>query len=406
MISTVYSNYVLELSIVMGILYGYYWLFMKQEKWYQINRFYLLGACILAIILPMIEIELSFLKPMSSWVEWGISLQEVLISEHLMEVAAEDKESYLLYIYFLGVGLSLLFFLIRLLKLIYFIRHATPIRSNSSYSMIFTKGKVPTSSFLHFLFWDETTDLGKKQQDQLIAHELCHIRERHSWDLLFMQLIQIVLWFHPLVYLIHRDLIQTHEYIADRKALQQSDPDSYQELLLSQMFGRQLAYTHSFFHQPLKNRIMMLHKQSSRKISALKYGAILPLILVLGFTISCTNEQVVEETLVSVKEKTSVIQLTGEEIPDPKPINMQEVQKEIGYPQELRDEGIQGEVLIKVMVNTQGKYVKHEVVKSPNDKLTAAVVKHIDKIRFDPADKDGKKVSFWATIPFRFKLLN
>ena len=403
MIST-YSAYILELSLVMGVMYAYYWLLMKRESWYQSNRFFLIGTCLLALILPLIEVELSFWQPVSNWVGWGMTLDEVAIGVEVVKTAGLNKEFLLMGIYLLGAGLSLTFFLIRLWKLIRFIRSSPTIENNTEYRMILTGGKLQTSSFLHYLLWNECLVLNEKQREQLIEHELCHIRERHSWDLLFMQLMQIILWFHPFVYLIRRDLIQTHEYLADRKAAQQSDPNSYQELLLSQMFGRQLAYTHSFFHQPLKNRIMMLHKQSSRKISALKYGAILPLVLVLGFMISCTSAELADAIPVNIDESGAVAQLDTDD--EPKPINMREVQREIGYPKELRTEGIQGDVFIKVMVNSEGEYVKHEVVSSPNDKLTAAVEAHIDKIRFNPVEKDGKKVSFWATIPFRFKLLN
>lgn len=90
---------------------------------------------------------------------------------------------------------------------------------------------------------------------------------------------------------------------------------------------------------------------------------------------------------------------------EPQPINMNEVAKEIGYPQVLKDAAIEGNVVIRVLVDEFGKYQKHIVINKIHPALSAEVEKHIAKLKFTPAIQGGKAIKFWVNIPFNFKLL-
>ena len=90
----------------------------------------------------------------------------------------------------------------------------------------------------------------------------------------------------------------------------------------------------------------------------------------------------------------------------PEPLNMAEVQKTIGYPKEARDQKIQGQVVARVLVDQEGNYVEHTWIKEEPQILADAVEKELDQLRFEPAQHQGKSVSFWVSIPFSFRLLD
>lgn len=91
---------------------------------------------------------------------------------------------------------------------------------------------------------------------------------------------------------------------------------------------------------------------------------------------------------------------------EPKPMNMGDIQRSIGYPQTSRDAGLQGVVIPRVLVDSMGNYVTHTVIKRSAPSLTIAVEKEIHKLKFTPAIQDGKAIPFWVNIPFNFKLLD
>lgn len=91
---------------------------------------------------------------------------------------------------------------------------------------------------------------------------------------------------------------------------------------------------------------------------------------------------------------------------EPVPVNIDDIKNLIGYPQIARDAGIQGQVVVRVLVNKTGNYDRHKVVKSVHPILDEAVQKHLSKLKFTPAIQGGRPIKFWVNIPFNFKLLN
>lgn len=90
---------------------------------------------------------------------------------------------------------------------------------------------------------------------------------------------------------------------------------------------------------------------------------------------------------------------------EPKPVNMDNIQRAIGYPQIARDAGIEGQVVIRVLVDEKGNYVRHKVLNGVHPILEKAVEDKINQLRFTPAIQGGKPIPFWVNIPFAFKLL-
>ncbi|MFN0202292.1 MAG: energy transducer TonB [Bacteroidia bacterium] len=88
----------------------------------------------------------------------------------------------------------------------------------------------------------------------------------------------------------------------------------------------------------------------------------------------------------------------------PKPVNMDDVRKAIGYPQVAREAGIEADVQLRILVDEFGNYVKHLVTKPGHPLLLKEVEKHVTGLKFSPAVQGGKPIKFWVNIPFKFKL--
>ena len=85
---------------------------------------------------------------------------------------------------------------------------------------------------------------------------------------------------------------------------------------------------------------------------------------------------------------------------------MDAVRKIIGYPDIARDANIQGQVVVRVLVDEKGNYRKHKMIKKVHPILADAVEQNLSKLKFSPAIQGNKPIKFWVNIPFRFKLMN
>ena len=114
---------------------------------------------------------------------------------------------------------------------------------------------------------------------EILIHELAHIRNRHSWDLLLADLCIFVQWFNPAAWLLKQELQNIHEYEADETVLREGvNARNYQMLLIKKAVGTRLySMANNFNHSSLKKRITMMLKEKSNPWARAKYLYILPL---------------------------------------------------------------------------------------------------------------------------------
>lgn len=142
--------------------------------------------------------------------------------------------------------------------------------------MVYVNEENTAYSFFNYLF------IGKNTSDinTITRHELVHIQQKHSADILFTELVKIISWFNPLVYQLQNSLKAIHEYIADAQtAASDEDKLTYSTFLLNNAYGLQgLPVSNSFFnYNLLKNRITMLNQKRSGNLAGLKYLITMPL---------------------------------------------------------------------------------------------------------------------------------
>jgi hypothetical protein len=270
--------YLAEANLYLGVFYLAYCLFLHKETHYLLNRVYLLFSSIIAFVLPLLQ--LGILKPVTAVTPIIIDLPLVVIHYKVPLAEVVPVHHYftfqngLLGVYLLGVVVLTVFLSIKLYRL-FKLTHEKSAIIHDRYKLIRIGESNTAFSFFNCLF------IGTKASDTetIIRHELVHIRQKHSVDIILLELIKIINWFNPLVYLLQNSLKTVHEYIADEQtALLENDPLTYSAFLVNNAYGISgPSITQSFFnYNLLKKRIIMLHQKRSGSLARLKYLVTVP----------------------------------------------------------------------------------------------------------------------------------
>jgi len=298
--------YPFRMLLVSALFYGYYQLFLRNKAFHTYNRWYLLASVLSPLLLPLVHIPLQF-----PWINarkpGGVI--SILWADDAPRAAGASLSPDLHLFFFnaqsliiMVSGLIALVLLARLIRSIYRIirtarkypsTHIGPIRLLKT-----TEAGAPFS-FLHWLFWDERIDLNEGPGRLIFLHESYHIRQRHTLDILGLEIVRRLCWFNPFFHWTHREIKLLHEFGADEYALlggQQSEQrHDYAELLVWQSVGLRQAssITHSFFHNQLKRRITMITQNPLKPSGPLTRIMALPLlVLLLGIFASAPAQDI------------------------------------------------------------------------------------------------------------------
>ncbi|MBO3700643.1 M56 family metallopeptidase [Roseivirga sp. E12] len=293
--------YALESATCLAILYLAYYFLLRREKSFQYNRFYLLAAILFSVTFPLLEIDYNPANTpavLNSIHQVGNEVGSEPIIEadkaYSYTITAQSERPFLLWweallVLYVGgvtIGLAKLLLQIRSFKeIIWFKRHRTRYKVKGDYFLVKTDGSMPTFSFFKYLFWDNTIALTNEEKQQVMDHEMVHIKEKHSYDIMFIELLKVLFWFNPFMYLYKLLLEESHEYLADRKVALQTGKDVYSRLLVKTVFRKMgLEYGSYFGKNQTVKRVQMLAK--NKKVNFLRLLIPLPLIALLFFIFS------------------------------------------------------------------------------------------------------------------------
>ncbi len=378
--------YLLESSLFLLLLGLLYLPLMKQRSWPGFHRIYLLAAPAIALMLPV-------LRTWSPWLadgaiaEWTMPVQTIAAGS-ATAIGNHNPYQWLWLAYALP-ALALLTY-----RVIQWTRLLVKIKSwpQNQDGMILTNGKLPTSACFGYILWDEEEQLSEQDRAYILTHERAHVRLGHTWDLLWYHLLGSLLWFHPLLPFARRELLLVHELQADREAVGGVPNKGYLQLLV-----RRTLQTRPSLVQPFGPSFLKARARAIASRSPIVRSGYLVLVLA-GLMILALGPHFSMMAMPGIEENVEVDRGPG-------PLNMAEVQRAIGYPQEARDQGIEGMVVARILVDESGNYVRHEWAKAEPALLVEAVEQEIAQLEFTPAQKDGKPVWFWVNLPFNFKLL-
>jgi biopolymer transport protein ExbD len=309
--------YLIESGIVLCLFYLGYITLLRKETYYNFIRLYLVLSIILSSCIPIIHLNLEtnksagFEKPVEqirrfkSFYErlvylTGVEYDYEQTREPHTNDVLQDKvlktgrgieitnkltllQKIILWIYLSG----LLFFLMRFIYLLAWLNNYA--RKNTSecidgYELVNTQDKVPSFSFFNRVYINKN-ELTPIEFKQVLAHELIHVKQKHSLDLLIAQAMTIFQWFNPLVWRLQKSMKIVHEYIADRKVVEQGyELFDYQSLLLSQLVSiRSVELVNNFNLLSIKKRIAMMNKTKSGKMAKLKAFLVIPILVAAFF---------------------------------------------------------------------------------------------------------------------------
>ncbi|WP_438945171.1 N-acetylmuramoyl-L-alanine amidase [Sediminibacterium sp.] len=311
--TTIY--YFLQVVFCSAIMMGYYWLVLRDNKFHQYNRFYLLAIAVLSWLIPLIKIqwnESTFtgddnIYYLLSAVASNNTELESSFSQHWYSITWQ-RGLQLLYIG--GVSVLFVSLMISLIRIFQQLKQSSA-KKLGTIDLIMTNAKGTPYSFFQFIFWNEAIDLSSATGQQILQHEITHVKEKHSFDKLLMQCILIAGWMNPVFWLIKKELHMIHEFIADKKSVESGDTASLAQMLLTTAYPQQtFKLTNPFFFSPIKRRIAMLSKSNTR-FSYLRRLIVLPLLAIIVVLVAFRNALPTEPISVETVVKTIYKDVAG-----------------------------------------------------------------------------------------------
>ncbi len=416
-------RYILETIIFQLVFLLVYDMFLKKETFFQWNRAYLLITFAMSLTFPFVQIEA--LKTTIS--REAIFYPEFLWQNNLLTVTTEKQTgsfwnflSIYEWLFAFGALLMLFWFGLKLYH-IQSLRKKGVVTYYSDFTKVVMKESSNVFSFFKQIFVGD--GIAEDRMPHIMPHEMVHIKQWHTIDLLFFELARICFWCNPLVYVYQNRMAELHEYIADSKVVKENRNTQYQ-LLLSEVFQTQnLSFVNQFFKKSLiKKRIVMLKKEKSSQFKMFKYLTLLPALVLMLFYTSCETEEKktenVESTELNTVLKTDLVPfMQVEDVPifpgcenseDPRACFIEKIQehvrKNFNYPKEAEDLGIQGRVAVMFTIDENGDIIDVQK-RGPHQLLENEVDRIIQRLpKMGPATHKGKVVKVPFSLPIVFKL--
>ena len=301
----VFFLYLAKVILTSGVMFCYYRLFLKDRTFHHYNRFYLLAVLVISLLLPLLKVDYFTVEVNSGIYMLLNKLNNINESKNL------SHDHFYYQFTALGFGVAALFFLSRLfygiLKIELLKRRYTREKIGDINFYQTTLHEAPFSFFRN-LFWKNSIPLHSDLGKQILKHEMVHIEQKHSWDKIFIEILTSIFWFNPFFYLIKKEISLIHEYLADKKAIKNSDTRAFAQMLLASQFsGNHLPAASPFLSSNLKKRITMLTKSKTRFSYARRLFA-LPILFILAFAylVNAKNREIKETNLEIEKYITAV----------------------------------------------------------------------------------------------------
>jgi TonB family protein len=301
--------YLLKMLICSAVLYGYYRAALYNERFHQWNRFYLLAAMVLSVVVPFINIPLFTAQPVVvsavSAMPWNFTIESRPV------VTPFSWEKLVITAGLAITAVLLVRILISVFKVARAFKQNESVLLEQDVQLVVTELTNAPFSFFNWLFWRQDIDPASANGQRMLAHELTHIREKHSYDKLFTELLLCVFWINPFFWLMRKELEIIHEFLADRKAIEKQDGKAFAEMILQAIHVQpQYAMTNPFFSSQIKRRLLMITTSKTpqytylRRISGLvvMVGSAIVLTLTVHQAEAQKQEKVVEKKQVQEKK--------------------------------------------------------------------------------------------------------
>jgi N-acetylmuramoyl-L-alanine amidase len=311
-----FAEYLLKVVLCSAIFTGYYWIALRNKLFHEWNRFYLLTAVLVSLTLPFVKITVFNSKEQKSEPVYEV-IKTITTDERWFEPSTEfatsvtqsflTAETISIALYLLISFIALLTLLITVFKISRLYRQYNKWKIQNIV-FVDTDAKGTPFSFLNYIFWNSSIDLHSTHGQQIFAHEMVHVKQKHSWDKLLMSIVMIVFWSNPFFWLIKKELSMIHEFIADRKSLKDGDTAAFAAMILAAAFpGYIMPFTNAFFYSPVKRRLLMITKLNNPKVGYISRLLLLPLLIVLFVAFAVKTKTITNDSITKFTKPFTVV---------------------------------------------------------------------------------------------------
>jgi len=280
------TDFLIKSTISLSVLLGIYFWFFEKEKMNHFNRFFLLGSLVVSFVIPVLKFDFTpgnFSNTIIQNTTNMIELKTIVIKQE------SGDWTRLFWIFYVTVSLVFLFrFGKNILGIISKIKSNPKDRLENA-TLILVEEKTLPHTFLNYIFINRNDYENRKIEGELFTHELTHVHQKHTIDILFIEFLKTIFWFNPILMFYKKAIQLNHEFLADEKVVRSyNNVPFYQNLLLEKASWNSNFYLASNLNFSVtKKRLIMMTKTTSRSRALLKKLALLPVLA--GLVLSCAK---------------------------------------------------------------------------------------------------------------------
>jgi bla regulator protein BlaR1 len=425
-------NYLFEVTICWLICYGFYYAFLRRETFFKTNRIYLIISLLIGLVIP--KLQLTIEQPDVVFVQTvQLSVQTISAQVETTAMTLPSVQDVFWGVYFFGIIILTIRLMMDMFK-IWTLKKNGIVIQYPDYQLVISDELHPPFSFFYYLFIANEHFEKQEDSEKIIAHELAHIRGKHSLDVLLSEILGVLFWFNPLVYWYKKSLQDVHEFLADSEVTRNTSIKKYGHLLLRQAVpSAYIALSNHFNHSQLKKRISMMTKKKSSKWAFSKYALALPMIALMAILFSAYDYPTVldekAEQILNISRREATVSTTDsiydevDEMPrypgcedltdaEQKELCSQKkllmfIYENVKYPKAAQKNGTEGTAVIEFVVKKNGQLADFKIVRGLADGCDAAALEAVQKMvdtKWIAGKKDGKAVNVKMKMPIKFKL--
>lgn len=316
-------QYILKLSISISVVYLFYQLLLRRLTFYNWNRWYLLIYSMVCLVIPFVNVFTIVAKPLlqqSPIIRYIPAIEQMTTTNEAGEPAvAVDAGFNAVQLIIVVIGAGMVFMILRLLVQYYSLfkmRSKAVLLYNDNVKLYHIDKPIVPFSFGKSIYINQQQH-SEEELKEIIRHEFIHVKQRHSADIIWSELLCIINWYNPFAWLLRKALRQNLEFIADEKVLQTGfDRKQYQYLLLKVIGVHSFSIATNFNFSSLKKRIAMMNKTKTAKVHLIRFLFMLPLLLVILLAFRNSAQQQQQQPLLNLATDTIPAAPIAPKLPD------------------------------------------------------------------------------------------
>lgn len=422
--------YLLQVNVGLILFYALYKLVCTRDTFFRSRRFILIVSLVLPFILPFIDVR-EWLESrdrmiMLTHFDYSAVLPEIVVGSEAVETGNRVfvLSEWIGYLYLAGVVVLLVRLAVQAFSLYRLIVRMPEKEINGVRVKCLNDPSGPFS-FFGWIFMNPAA-VKEDEINEILTHEMAHVKQHHSVDVLLAEMVSICCWMNPFAWLLKREVRLNLEFLADRKVMEAGfATKSYQYHLLGLAYNHKYGLSNNFNFSHLKQRIIMMNKKKSNAAGHIKYALfVLPAFaLLVAGNISCSQdasqtedakEEVVAPVSPEAKEAPAdstakeEVFMVAEQMPE-FPGGMKEMlkflQENVKYPENAMKNNVQGRVIVQFVIEKDGTPTEFKVLRSVDPDLDAEALRVMKAMpKWKPGMQKGQVVRVKFTVPVSFKL--